>query len=164
MCICCPVFVSIGNKTQGTTNSFLITNSFQAVIFVACCSMSTDRVQVAQCLMTQLFDDYDCESCNVADKQHLENVHDEGRVKLNQILATNDKLRLTNLSAEQLSSQMYHNAMCKILEGFFKGIDDALPPPTIIQVCNVIIANFNPDVEYRLFKIFKNLPQLKTLH
>ena len=96
--------------------------------------MSTDRVQVAQCLMTQLFDDYNCESCNVADNQHLENVHNEGRVKLSQILATNDKLRLINLSVEQLSSQEYHKAMCEILEGFFKGIDDALPPPTIIQV------------------------------
>ena len=101
--------------------------------------MSPDRVQVAQCLMTQLFDDYDYESCSMADKQHLEKMHDEGRIKLNQILATNDKLRLTKLSAEQLSSQKYHKTMCEILEGFFKGIDDVLPPPTIIQVYNVVV-------------------------
>ena len=121
---------------------------------MACCSMSPDRVQVAQCLMTQLFDDYDCESCSMADKQHLEKMHDEGRIKLNQILATNDKLRLTKLSADQLSSQKYHKTMCGILEGFFKGIDDALPPPTIIQVYDVVVVVveqilINPDVECR---------------
>ena len=108
-------------------------------MFVACCSMSIDRVQVAQCLITQLFDDYDCESCDMANKQQLENMHDKGRVKLNQILATNDKLCLTNLSVGHLSSQEYHKAMYEILEGFFKGIDDALPPPTIIQVYNVVV-------------------------
>ena len=122
--------------------------------------MSTDRVQVAQCLMTQLFDDCDCESCSVDDKQHLENMHDEGRIKLNQILATNDKLRLTNLSVEQLSSQKYHKAMCEILEGFFKGVDDVLPPPTIIQVYNVIIEQIltlTLNVDYSRFsKVYLN--------
>ena len=82
---------------------------------MACCSMSTDRVQVAQCLMTQLFRDCDCEFSSMDDKQHLKNMHDKVHIKLIHIL---DKLRLTNLSVEQLSSQEHHEAMCEILEIF----------------------------------------------
>lgn len=111
--------------------------SFQAVIFVACCSMASNRVQAAHCLMKQLFDDCDYESCSVADKQHLEKVHNDGCAKLSQILASSNKLCLNNLSAEHPPTQEHHKAMCKILEGFFKGIDDVLPAPTIIQVHNL---------------------------
>ena len=100
---------------------------------MACCSVSPDKIQVARCLMKQLFDDYDCESCSATDKKHMESIHEVGRAELNQILASSS-LHLSNLLADQLSSQEYHNAMCKILEGFFKGIDDVLPPPTIIKV------------------------------
>ena len=106
------------------------------MIHVACCSVSSDRIQTARHLIKQLFDEYVCESCSAIDKQHLETMHDEGRIKLNQILATNDNLRL---SMEQLSSQEYHKKMCEILEAFFKGIDDKLPQPTIIQVCDIAV-------------------------
>lgn len=109
--------------------------SLQAVIYVACCSVSANRVQAAQCLVKQLFDDYKCEeSCSAPDKQHLESIHDDSRSKLSQILASSEELRLSNLLEEQQSSQKTHQAMCKILEEFFKGIDDVLPAPTIIQV------------------------------
>ena len=80
--------------------------------------------------MMQLFDDCGCKSCSLDDKQHLENMHDEGYNKLIQILDTNQKLCLTNLSVEQLSSQMYHKAMCEILEGFFREVDYMLPDPS----------------------------------
>lgn len=83
--------------------------------------------------MKQLFDDYNCECCRVTNNEHLESIHNEGCTKLNEILADSNTLCL---STEQLSSQETHDAMCKILEGFFKGIDDVLPPPTIIQVCS----------------------------
>lgn len=115
------------------TTSYIV-DLFQAVIYEACCSMATNRVQAAQYLMKQLFDDYECDSYSVPDKQQLESMHNDGRIKLNQILASSNELRLSNLSVERLSSQKNHKAMCRILEGFFKGIDDVLPPPTIIQV------------------------------
>jgi len=99
--------------------------------------MASDRVQAAQCLIKQLFDDCDYQSCSMADKQHLERVHNGGRTKLDQILASDDELCLSNLPVEHLSTQEHHKAMCKILEGIFKGIDDVLPVPTIIQVYNV---------------------------
>lgn len=84
--------------------------------------------------MKQLFDDDDgSEHCDVPDKQCLRNIHNDGCSKLNQILYSSDELCLSNLS-EQLSSCEYHKAMCKILEGFFKGINNLLPPPKIIKV------------------------------
>ena len=108
----------------------------------------------------QLFDDCGCKSCSLDDKQHLENMHDEGYTKLIQILDTNQKLCLTNLSVEQLSSQMYHKAMCEILEGFFREVDYMLPPPTIIQVYNVIIEQIltlTLNVDYSRFsKVYLN--------
>ena len=103
----------------------------------------------------QLFDDCDCKSCSLDDKQHLENMHDEGYTKLIQILDTNQ-------SVEQLSSQMYHKAMCDILEGFFREVDYVLPPPppTIIQVYNVIIEQIltlTLNVDYSRFsKVYLN--------
>ena len=85
--------------------------------------------------MKQFFEDYDDDSFNTADKQQLKNEHIKGRVKLSQLLDTNERI---GLSIEHLSSQQFHKFMCSILESFFKGIDDILPPPTIIQVYNVV--------------------------
>lgn len=96
--------------------------------------MSTDRVQAAWCLVKQFFDNYNHKPCSAANKQLLEGMHDRGRAKLNQILASSNELRLSNLSVEHLSPLEYHKRMCKTLECYFKGIDDMLPPPTIIQV------------------------------
>ena len=130
---------------------------------MVCCSLSSDKVEAARCLMKQFFDDYDDESCSTADKQQLKNEHNKEHVKLSQLLDTSE---VSRLSVEHFSSEQHHKSMCSILENFFKGIDDTLPPPTIIQVYNVIAVKVLRNIQYRLFKIFISgkLPQLTIQH
>lgn len=85
--------------------------------------------------MKQLFEDYKCEDYSEPDKQQLESLHNIGHVKLSQILATSEESHSNNLSMDHFSSLEDHKSMCKILEGCFKGIDNILPPSTIVRVC-----------------------------
>ena len=101
--------------------------------------MLPNRIQAAQWFIKQLFENYKCKGYSEPDKQCLESLHNVGHVKLNQILATSEESHSNNLSMDHFASLTDHKAMCRILEEFFKGIDNILPPPTIIQVSNCIM-------------------------
>lgn len=109
------------------------------MIYTGCCVVLSNRIQATQYLIKQFFDDYKCEGYSGPDKEHLESLHSDGRVKLTQILGAGEELHSSNLSMDHFSSLKDHETMCTILGRFFKGIDDILPPPTIIQVYYVFL-------------------------
>jgi len=101
---------------------------------VACCSPVSDRIQAAHCLVRRLFDKYSCGSGDPSDKMVLENAHKLKSTKLKKILSSGNKLSLV-----QPSTGEHYKKMCGTLKEFFEGIDNKLPLPTIVQVCECIL-------------------------
>ncbi|XP_065913934.1 uncharacterized protein [Dysidea avara] len=126
-----PNVISVQQYSQ-----LLVYLKSQAVIYVACCSPVSDRIQAAHCLIRQLFDNYSCRSGDHSDKMVLENAHKLGSTEVKKILS-NGKLSLVGLSVQPLTRELYKK-MCWILKELLGGIDRNLPLPTVVQVCGCV--------------------------